>query len=1003
MLGLGFRLRPATPGWGVGVCVCLVRAPLVPRHSWLGCAVWACVFGLGLWLLPATLGWGVGVCMFVCALRLYPTTPGRGVRCGCVCLGSGFGCAPPLLAGVLGCVCVCVRTPLLPRHSWLGCAVWVRGLGLEFGLRPATCGWGVGLCVCLCGRSPFAPPLLAGVCAVGVCAWARVSAAPRHSWPGCWGVCVCLCACSACTPPLLAGVRGVGGCAWALVSAAPRHSWLGCWGVCVCLCACSACTPPLLAGVCGVGVCVWARVSAAPRHSWLRFLVCGFGVAWHLSLCRGSLRVVRAARVCGTRWPLLLGTCPCVLVVAGGVPLWRAWWPRFCAPRLVRSGRTLCSGRLSRRRGAVSHPGGLRPRLSWVAARGTRRPAENRAHCACRWPPPWLGRWARSASYPFGAPRWGCPWRVPPASVLGCVRCGGWRVWTRSLTRPVSRTVRLSTGDSAGAPGLFLADADTAPFGSEDATPASRACVRVRVPLGRVGQAGLPGALWCASPFPGDGLAALFVFSAPSGLGSPFFFCAPRSSPAFLVFGLGLPALGVLPPPPLFFSPSSFFFSLCAPLLSLAFRVFWPRVPWALASSCLLLTPPFFFLFFLAPFVPPPLASFFFFAFFTLCAPVVSCVPCFPARGALGLGVFLSPPPPPFSFFFSAFPRYFFSSSPGFFFAPPLSLAFRVFRPEVPWALAPCCRPRPPPCCFFLPVCFLLFVFFSSSVPCRWCGAGLVCVPWAVGCAGVCFGGAVPVVALCAVLSRPSGAGWCCVVLPVVFGCLLLGLAVLRCLLVGPGVVFRLCCPCLAAWLAPCGLVWCVLVLRCPVLCSVALCCCVVVCCRALLFVCVVACACCLFPAAGGLLCVFWGPVLCVPCPLHPVRCCAALCWCPFVVLSAWSALFLVLGAVGSWCRCVFLGVRWWLWLPGVVVWWCVSALVSVSGRVSRRSASSLWCPVPLCCVLWRCAAVWCRAVVPCRLFVPFFFVPCLWRWLSVSPKQFPVKPVKMVFRLKIN
>ena len=42
-----------------------------------------------------------------------------------------------------------------------------------------------------------------------------------------------------------------------------------------------------------------------------------------------------------------------------------------------------------------------------------------------------------------------------------------WRVWTRSLTRPVSRAVRLATGDSASAPGLFRVDADTAPFWSE--------------------------------------------------------------------------------------------------------------------------------------------------------------------------------------------------------------------------------------------------------------------------------------------------------------------------------------------------------------------------------------------------------------------------------------------------------------------------------------------------------------------------------------------------------
>ena len=52
------------------------------------------------------------------------------------------------------------------------------------------------------------------------------------------------------------------------------------------------------------------------------------GVAWHLFSCRGSLRVERALRVCGTWRPLLLGTCPCALVVAGGVPLWRASWPR---------------------------------------------------------------------------------------------------------------------------------------------------------------------------------------------------------------------------------------------------------------------------------------------------------------------------------------------------------------------------------------------------------------------------------------------------------------------------------------------------------------------------------------------------------------------------------------------------------------------------------------------------------------------------------------------------
>ena len=195
-------------------------------------------------------------------------------------------------------------------------------------------------------------------------------ASPRPSAPTylpTWGVgaCVFLCARSACTPPLLAGLCGVGVCVWARVSAAPRHSWLGCWGVCVC-------------------VCVRARL--VPRRSRLRGAVFRLDVAWHLFLCRGSLRVVRAVRGCGTRWPLLLGTCPCALVLAGGVPLWRASWPRVGAPRLTRSGRSRCSGQLARRRGAFTYPGVFRPRIYWAAARGTWRPAEDRALCPCPWP-----------------------------------------------------------------------------------------------------------------------------------------------------------------------------------------------------------------------------------------------------------------------------------------------------------------------------------------------------------------------------------------------------------------------------------------------------------------------------------------------------------------------------------------------------------------------------------------------------------------------------------------
>ena len=207
---------------------------------------------------------------------------------------------------------------------------------------------------------------------------------PRHSWLGSVG--------GGGVRALLgrvgrAGLLGAFWCASPFPLAAlsfcfawPPPGW-GCPSLFGCCCRSS------LARVCGV----WVGCCLAPvRVPW--FVACcarspglwhpAAVAAWHLSVCPG----------CGRRRASLA----CLVAPRG-------------APRLVRSGRSRCSGRLSRRRGAFPHPGSLRPRLYWAAARGTRRPAENRAHCACCWPPPRQGRWARSASYPFGAPRWGCP------------------------------------------------------------------------------------------------------------------------------------------------------------------------------------------------------------------------------------------------------------------------------------------------------------------------------------------------------------------------------------------------------------------------------------------------------------------------------------------------------------------------------------------------------------------------------------------------------------------
>ena len=1005
VFGLWFRLRPATPGWGVGVCVlvctlplypatpgwgvrrgcvCLgsgfgcappllagvlrfvcagVRAPLVRCHSWLGCAVWLWVFGLDSGCAPPLLagvlgcaclcacspcsrpllagvcGVGVcararvsvaprhswlgcwGVCVLVFTLRLYPATPGWGVRPGCVCSGSGFGCAPPLLAGVLGCACLCACSPCTPpllagvcgvgvcvwvwvsaapRHSSLGCwgvcvLLWALSLypatpgwgvrcgwwfGLGFRLRPATPGWGVGVCVlvcalpvypatpgwgvrrgcvCLGSGSGSAPPLRAGVLGF-VCAGVRAPLVPRHSWLGCalwvfvfglgfrlrpatpgWGVggCVCLCACSACTPPLLAWVCGLGVCAWARVSAAPRHSWLGCWGVCLLVFGLAS-TPPLLAGVCGVGACVRPRVSAAPRHSWLGFLgvcvlVCvlpmypatpGWGVRCGC-VCSGSGFRLRPATPGWGVWCvgwLLPGTCCCAVVrcvlcalpgfaAPGGrcglAPVLVPWlWPAACLSGVPRGPALV--------RRASSGPVALGAPVGFPVAVV---PFPTPGACA-----PGFTGWLRGAR--GGRPRTGlivpaagphrgrgaglAPRRTRSGPRDGVVPGGSLRLRSWAACAAVFGVCGPVT-DASGFPyrpsfdgglgrctGAVSCGRRHRPFrvgGRHARVPRVSACACPAWP-GRAGRP--PGRVLVRLTFPLAGLGALFAFSAPSGLGLP---CL------WLLFG-------------------------------------------------------------------------FFFFFFPPCrAPVVSFA-CFPARGALGLGVFL-PPPPLFFFFFSL------SSLV----APPLSPALRVFRPGVPWALASCC---PPPPLFF----FFLFSFSPFL--------------------SLAFPGVSVVLSLSGRAARRPGFGVVCLGVPL------------------PCVVFC------------CAVLWCGGVLSCSAV-RLRRCLC-------LLFV---SCRC--VSAVCGLGC-------CAVCSLSSPPC-AVLCWCPFVVLCASSVLFLVAGVVGSWCRCLLFGVCWWLWLPGVVVWWCVSALVAVSGlAVARR----LPCGVLLPCVV-SCGLCF-RVVLCCGALSSFFF-----------------------------
>ena len=124
--GLGCcRAQPLLAGVLGRVFAC-VRAPPVPRPSWLGCAVWACHSGC----------WGV--CAFVRVPLFAPRHSSRGGVCVSLfgfCLISGF--SPGLGAGVRG-LLYALRS--FPVTFW-----------------GTACG--VGVCGCCCGWGLFPPPL----------------------------------------------------------------------------------------------------------------------------------------------------------------------------------------------------------------------------------------------------------------------------------------------------------------------------------------------------------------------------------------------------------------------------------------------------------------------------------------------------------------------------------------------------------------------------------------------------------------------------------------------------------------------------------------------------------------------------------------------------------------------------------------------------------------------------------------------------------------------------
>ena len=342
-----------------------------------------------------------------------------------------------------------------------------------------------------------------------------------------------------------------------------------------------------------------------------------------------------------------------------------------------------------------------------------------------------------------------------------------------------------------------------------------------------------------------------------------------------------------------------------------------------------------------------------FLSFPPFCAPAVSGVLCFSARGALGLGVLRSSAHPSFFFFFSfcAPPCLLHSLVPGSGCREPWRSVVLLRGP--PLCLFCFSSSSPPPSLF----CFLFFVFsFPPSA------SSFLCFSSGPGVPVVRFSGWFVCPGLWGVLVRvavSSGAPWllpfcvccrlsrCSVVVCFVLYLVLCGVPVMGLVLA------RRCCPLLTSPGPPS---WHVVVFCPGVRCCVALVCrlsCVV------LLWCRVACGCWLFAAGSGCLLLFPAGVCCRGCSclavwlaalLSSVVCCGAPLPCA-VSCVPWCL-------VAVWCRavapCCPLSFCWWCWFV---------SFSRVCGAVLRCASC---CSVPdwsalllvpravaSCCVLW--------------------------------------------------
>ena len=420
-LGSGSPVCPL----GVLCCVCGVLGHLAPVNQ---CAGWVCCFA-------CAVSWATWL--------LFTGVPTRCVALLERCPGPLGYCSPVCSHGVLPCLC-CVLGHLAPLH-WcarsVGCfasagswATWLQFTGvLPRGVFCLCRVLGhfapVHRCArsvrCLCVRCPgplapvhqFARLVRCFPGAVSRATWLLFTGVP--AWcvvlcvrcPGPLGSCL-----PVCPPSVLCCVCGVLGplvlvhwCARLVCCAVSWATWLlftGVFARCVVLwvaCAgrrCGAFTRPsgrqlFVAGRgcvpsrrtrvhpdggCSVAGRSWVGCRARTRPSGRRLVLLGTCplavLLWFVACCACCPGLQHPTAVAAWHLSVLLGRgrrrgCLACLMAPRG------------APRLVLSGRSRCSGRLSGRCGAFPQAGGLCPRLYWVVARGRQRPAENRAKYAC--------------------------------------------------------------------------------------------------------------------------------------------------------------------------------------------------------------------------------------------------------------------------------------------------------------------------------------------------------------------------------------------------------------------------------------------------------------------------------------------------------------------------------------------------------------------------------------------------------------------------------------------